>query len=82
MALAFTVPLSVVLHFAALYRAVYASASFILPLFIYWKFHVTGGQNRSLFFGVKRMFTSFPIFLLLPILLLPFTASSSYLTTV
>ena len=70
-ALAFTVLLSAVLHFAALYRAVSASTSFILPLSIHWKFHVTGGQNRSLFFGVKRMPTSFPIFLFLPILLPP-----------
>lgn len=53
-----------------------ASASFILLLFIYWKFQVADGRNRSFFFGVKCMPTSFPIFLLLPILLLPFTASS------
>ena len=57
--------------FAALHRTVSASASFgniILLLFIYWEFHVAGDQNRSLFFGVKRMPTSFAIFLLLPLL--------------
>ena len=68
-----TVLLSAMLPLAALYRAVSASASSIVLLFIYWKFHVTDGQNRSLFFGVKCMPTSFPI---LPILFLPFTASS------
>jgi len=55
--LAFTV-----LPFAALHRAVSASAIFgniILLLIIYWKFHVADGQNRSLFFRVKRMPTSF-----------------------
>ena len=53
------------------------SARFILLLFIYWKFHVADGRNRSgLFSGVKCMPTSFPIFPLLPILLLPFTTSS------
>jgi len=51
------------------YKAVYTSASFILLLFIYWKFHVIDGQNRSLIFRVKRMPTSFPIFLLLYCLL-------------
>ncbi len=51
------------------YKAVYTSASFILLLFIYWKFHVIDGQNRSLIFRVKRMLTSFPIFLLLYCLL-------------
>ena len=49
------------------------SASFILWLFISWKFHVTDGQNRSLIFRVKRMFISFPIFLLL---LLPHPTST------
>ena len=38
------------LPFAALHRAVSASVSFILLLFMYWKFHVTDRQNRSLFF--------------------------------
>ena len=64
--LTFTVLLSAMLPFAALHRAVSTSASFILWLFISWKFHVTDGQNRSLIFRVKRMPTSFPIFLLLP----------------
>ncbi len=44
------------------HRAVSTSASFILLLFIYWKFHVTDRQKRSPFFGVKRMPTSFPSF--------------------
>ena len=34
---------STVLPFAALHRAVSATASFILLLFIHWKFHVTDG---------------------------------------
>ena len=59
--------ITVLLSFSALHRAVSASGSFILLLFIYWKFHVTDGQMHTHFF---------PIFLLLPILLLPFTASS------
>ena len=46
--------------------AVCASTGFIHLLFIYWKYHVTDGQNRSLFFRVKRMPTYFNIFLLLP----------------
>ena len=53
--------------FLALHRAVSASGSFILLLFIYWKFHVTDGQNRSLsFFGVKCIPTSFPFFCFCP----------------
>ena len=52
--LAFTVLLSAMLPFAALHRAVSTSASFILWLFISWKFHVTDGQNRTLIFRVKR----------------------------
>ena len=64
--LGFRVLLSAILPFTVLYRAVSASASFILWLFIPWKFHVTDGQNRSLIFRVKRMPTSFLIFLLLP----------------
>ena len=63
-------------RYALHYRAVSASASFILLLFIYWKFHLNDRQNRSLFFRVKCMPTSFPGFLLLPILILPLTASS------
>ena len=47
--LAFTVLPSAMLPFTALHRAVSTSASFTLLLFIYWKFHVTEGQNRSLF---------------------------------
>ncbi len=39
--------------------AVSTSASFILLLFIYWKFHVTDGQSRSLISRVKQMPTSF-----------------------
>ncbi len=46
--LAFRVLLSAMLPFTALHRAVSASASFILWLFISWKFHVTNGQNRRL----------------------------------
>ena len=49
--LAFTVLLSAMLPFAALHRAISASASFILVLFIYLKFYVTDDQNRSLFFS-------------------------------
>jgi len=41
------------------HRAVSTSASFILLLFIYWKFHVTDGQSRSLISRVKQMPTSF-----------------------
>ena len=70
--LAFTVLLSGTLY----YRAVPASASFILLLFIHWNFHLSDRQNRSLFFRVKCMPASFPGFLLLPILILPLTASS------
>ncbi len=44
-----------VLPFAALHRAVSASASFgniiILLLFIYWKFHVADGQKQEDFFS-------------------------------
>lgn len=65
------------LPFTALHRTVSASASFILLLFIYWNFHVTDGQNRSRFFsGSNACPLLFPIFLLLPILLLSFTTSS------
>ena len=46
--LVFKVLLSAMLFFTALYRAVFASASFILWLFISWKFHVTNGQNSRL----------------------------------
>ena len=54
------------------------SVRFILLLFIYWKFHVADGRNRSgNFSGVKCMPTSFPVFLLLPILILPLTPSPS-----
>ena len=42
--LAFRVLLSAILPFTVLYRAVSASASFILWLFISWKFHVTAGN--------------------------------------
>ena len=35
------------LPFATLQRAISVSASFILLLFIYWKFHVTDSQNRN-----------------------------------
>ena len=61
----------------ALHRTVSPSASFILLLFIYWNLHVSDGQNRSRFFsGSNACPPLFPIFLLLPILLLPFTTSS------
>ncbi len=42
---------SSVLPFAVLHRAVSASASFILLLFIYWKIHITDRQNRTLCFS-------------------------------
>ena len=59
--LAFAVLLSVMLPFAVLHRAISACAGFIILLFIYWKFHVTDGRNRSLFFvGLKCIPTSFP----------------------
>lgn len=54
-----------VLPFAAPHGTVSASAKSIHLLLIYGKFHVIDGKERSLFFGVKRMPTSFPKFLLL-----------------
>ena len=65
--LTFTVLLSAMLPFAALHRAVSASASSILLLFIYWKFHVTDGQNRSLFFSGSNAYPLlFPFFCFCP----------------
>ena len=53
------------------------SARFILVLFLYWKFHVADGRNRSgFFFGGQMHAHFFSRFLLLPILILPLTASS------
>ena len=47
--LEFTILLSATLRFAALHKVVSVSASSILLLFIYWKFHVINGQNKQLF---------------------------------
>ena len=70
---------TVLLSFSALHRAVSASGSFILLLFIYWKFQVTDGQNRSLsFFGVKCIPTSFPFFCFCPSYFCPSYFCPSY----
>ena len=59
-------------RYALHYRAISTSASFILLLFIYRKFHMTDGRNRSPFFlGSNACPLLFPFFCFCPLLLLP-----------